>query len=370
MKIGVPKEVKDQEARVGLIPSSVKALCDEGHEVVVQSSAGLAIGYTDQMYIQAGAHIVDSLQGAYDADLVVKIKEPQEQEYAHLSEQSALFTFLHLAADPVLSQALLNQKVTSIAYETVTAPDGSLPLLTPMSQIAGRVGVQAGSYFLQKPQGGSGVLLGAIPGADPATVTILGAGAAGYQALQACYGLGCLVKAVDINEQRLEELKEEFGDRLEVIHKPSEDELTSVISASDLVVGTVLIPGQAAPKLISRSMVKQMRQGSVVVDISIDQGGCIETSKATTHSDPIHKEEGILHYCVTNMPAACARTASDVLNHLSLPYVLNMAKLGVESTLAEDPHLKNGLNTFKGACVHEDVAKACNLPFESVENLL
>ena len=370
MKIGIPKEVKDKECRVGLNPNSVLLLCNEGHEVVVQSNAGSSIGYSDEAYVKAGAKIVKYAQSAYSVDLVIKIKEPQKEEYEYLNSKTAIFTFLHLAADLDLTKVLLDKKVSSIAYETVTAPDHSLPLLTPMSQIAGRVGVQAAGYFLQKSQGGSGVLLGAIPGAIPAQVAILGAGVAGYQVLQACLGLGCFVRLVDINEKRLAALKSEFGDSIETVHAPSEIELQDVVQKSDLLVGTVLIPGQAAPKIVSRSMVKKMRPGSVVVDISIDQGGCIETSKPTTHSNPIYIEEGVIHYCVTNMPSACAKTATDVLNHLTLPYILNMAQFGIEEALRKDIYIRAGLNTYKGYCVHKDVALACNLSLESTDNLL
>lgn len=355
MLIGVPKEIKDHEFRVGLTPDGVRALAGAGHEVRVQTLAGAAIGYGDESYAAAGAQITDSAAEAWACPLVIKVKEPQPGEIALLQESQILFTYLHLAADAELTRQLVERRIVGIAYETVTDAQGRLPLLTPMSEVAGRIAIQAGAASLQMNQGGSGVLLGGVPGVAPGKVTILGAGSVGTEAAKMALGLGADVTIVDLNLNRLRYLDDVFGGRLKTRYSQA-GAIEQLVANADLVVGSVLIPGKRAPKLISRELISRMRPGSVLVDVSIDQGGCAETSRPTTHSAPTYIEAGVVHYCVTNMPAACARTATQALTHATLPYALKLASLGYRDAMRQDAGLLNGLNLHLGQVAHPNVA--------------
>lgn len=359
MLIGVPKEIKNHEYRVGLVPETVRELRAAGHDIIVEHSAGLGVGVDDADYINAGAQTVSTAQEVFErADLVVKIKEPQRVECEMLRPGQTLFTYLHLAADPGLAERLARSGVTAIAYETVTAANGGLPLLLPMSQVAGRMSIHVGSHLLEKAQGGAGVLLSGVPGVARGNVVILGGGTAGANAAKIALGMGANVTMIQRSMQRIQKLDEIFGDALRIIHSTAEAIANSVVDA-DLLVGTVLAaPGAGAPKLVSRDLVRAMRPGSVIVDISIDQGGCVETSRPTTHTDPVYTEEGVLHYCVTNMPGAVARTSSFALNNATRPFVLALAKLGVDDALEKDPHLANGLNVRDGKVVHPAVQES------------
>ncbi|MDP2795835.1 MAG: alanine dehydrogenase, partial [Sulfurisoma sp.] len=332
MLIGVPKEIKDHEFRVGLTPAGVRALVDAGHEVRVQAQAGAAIGYDDALYAAAGARIVASAVEAFACPMLVKIKEPQAAEISLLQEGQILFTYLHLAADAELTSRLVERKIIGIAYETVTDAQGRLPLLTPMSEVAGRIAIQAGATTLQMNHGGSGVLLGGVPGVAPGKVVILGAGTVGTEAAKMAMGLGADITVVDLNLNRLRYLDDVFGGRIKTQYSQA-SAIEALVSDADLVVGSVLIPGKRAPKLISRELVGGMRPGSVLVDVAIDQGGCAETSRATTHSQPTYVEAGVVHYCVTNLPAACARTSTQALSHATLPYTLNLASSGYREAM-------------------------------------
>ncbi len=358
MMIGVPKEIKTHEYRVGLVPASVAEIVRAGALVVVEHHAGLGIGICDAAYIDAGALIVDTAEEVFArADLIVKVKEPQPNECKMLKEGQVLFTFLHLAADPLQAQLLMNSGATAIAYETVTDAFHHLPLLAPMSQVAGRMSIQAGAHALEVTQGGSGVLLGGVPGVLPGHVMVIGGGVVGSHAIAMAMGLGARVTVLDQSLKRLNELDALYGGRLETLFA-TQDALANCINSADLVVGAVLIPGAAAPKLVTRAMLQTMRPGSVVVDVAIDQGGCMETSRPTTHEAPIFVEEGVVHYCVTNMPGAVARTSTFALNHATLPYVMRMVRLGVSKALEEDPGFRMGVNVFGGRVVHEVVARA------------
>ena len=356
MRIGVPKEVKIHEHRVGLTPASVAELTAAGHEVVMQSEAGCGIGFDDAQYVAAGAEVGD-VQAAFDAELVVKVKEPQLDECERLHAGQVLFTYLHLAADEPQANALMASGVTAIAYETVTAEDGSLPLLTPMSEVAGRMSVQVGAYALQRASGGRGVLLGGVPGVMPGKVAIVGGGIAGTHAAQMAVGLGADVTILDKSVARLRYLSDRFGNAAKVLNA-SADALEAAVLDADLVIGAVLVPGAAAPKLVSRELVREMHDGSAMVDISIDQGGCFETSRPTTHDDPTYIDEGVVHYCVTNMPGAVARTSTLALNNVTLPFVKTLAELGWQRALAGDPHFAQGLNVHAGRIWHCAVAGA------------
>ncbi|MDH3643477.1 MAG: alanine dehydrogenase [Gammaproteobacteria bacterium] len=356
MQIGVPKEIKIHEYRVGLTPASVTELINAGHEVLVEHDAGLGIGFKNSDYQAAGALIVD-VDAAFAADLVVKVKEPQLAECARLREGQVLFTYLHLAADAPQAEALMRSGVTAIAYETVRGADGGLPLLTPMSEVAGRMSVQVGAYALQKASGGRGTLLGGVPGVAPGKVVILGGGIAGANAATMAVGLQADVTILDRSVPRLTWLADHFQGRARVLMASAANVREQVLGA-DLVIGAVLIPGAAAPRLVTREMVAQMADGAAMVDISIDQGGCFETSRPTTHDDPTYMEHGVVHYCVTNMPGAVARTATLALNNVTLPYVAALAAAGWEPALAEDPLFAQGLNVHLGKIRHPEVAQA------------
>lgn len=356
MLIGVPREIKNHEYRVGITPAGVRLLAGSGHQVRVESGAGARIGYGDDDYRAAGALVVADAAEVYDCPLVVKVKEPQAAEFPLLKKRQVLFCFLHLAPDPVLAQALLDAQVTGIAYETVTDSRGALPLLTPMSEVAGRLSVQAGAAALQLANGGSGVLLGGVPGVAPARVMVIGAGTVGTQAARMALGLGADVTLLDINLERLRHLDEIFGPRLKTRYsEPSAIE--EVARDADLVIGSVLIPGKRAPKLLTRKTVKTMGQGSVLVDVAIDQGGCAETSRPTTHSEPTYVEEGVVHYCVTNMPAAVARTSTQALTNATLPFVRMLADKGAKQALQGHSGLRNGLNVCLGRVTEAHVAE-------------
>lgn len=355
MRIGVPREIKVHEYRVGLVPSGVGELTAAGHEILVESGAGAGIGFSDEDYARSGAGIAATAEEVFEAtDLVVKVKEPQLQECARLRSDQVLFTFLHLAADSEQAAALCKSGVTAIAYETVTAKDGSLPLLTPMSEVAGRMSVQVGAANLQKASGGLGVLLGGVPGVDPAKVVILGGGVAGTNAAEIAIGMQADVTVVDLSVERLRELSAQFGGRLRTAYS-SADTIDRLVVGADLVIGAVLIPGAAAPRLVSRDMLKRMKPGSVLVDISIDQGGCFETSRPTSHADPTFVVDDVVHYCVSNMPGGVPRTSTFALTNVTLPFVRALADVGWEKACAEDPHLAAGLNVQGGRIVHDAI---------------
>jgi alanine dehydrogenase len=350
MKVGVPKEMKDQEFRVGLSPSAVRSLCLQGHAVVVETQAGTGSGFEDGEYQQAGATIVASASDAWSADLVVKVKEPLPLEYELLHPDLLLFTYLHLAADPKLTQRLIETKVHAIAYETVELPDRRLPLLTPMSIIAGRLSVQFGARFLERQQGGRGVLLGGLPGVQPGHVVILGGGIVGTEAAKMAIGLGAQVTIFDVNVDRLAYLETLFGSRAQLLYSQART-IEQIVPTADLLIGAVLIPGRRAPILVSRQLVQQMRSGSVIVDVAVDQGGCIETGCVTSHSHPTHVVEGVVHYGVPNMPGAVPWTATQALNQSTLPYVLQLCDRGL-AALEQNAALAQGLNISDGKIIH------------------
>lgn len=359
MRIGVPREIKVREYRVGLTPASVAELTAEGHEVVVERDAGAGIGFHDADYRAVGAEI-GTVDDAFAADLIVKVKEPQPDECKRLREGQVLFTYLHLAADKAQAEALMASGVTAIAYETVTDRRGGLPLLTPMSEVAGRMSIQVGAAALQKASGGRGVLLGGVPGVPPGKVVVLGGGVAGTNAAEMAVGLQADVTILDKSVPRLQALADHFRGRAMTLMANRETVREHVLAA-DLVIGAVLIPGAAAPKLVTRAMLEEMVDGSAMVDISIDQGGCFESSRPTTHDDPTYVEKGVVHYCVTNMPGAVPRTSALALNNVTLPYVLRLADLGWEKALATDEHFAAGLNVHAGKIRHAMVAEALGL---------
>lgn len=362
MRVGVPTEIKNNEYRVGLTPAAVGELTRAGHEVVVQAGAGLGVDFLDAAYVAAGATILPDAASVFDAaEMIVKVKEPQAVEVAMLRPDHLLFTYLHLAADKPQAEGLMASGATCIAYETVTANDGSLPLLKPMSEVAGRMSVQCGAHYLEKHQGGRGVLLGGVPGVEPGKVVILGGGVAGVNAAQMAVGLRADVTIFDISNRRLAELDAQFGNQIRTAFS-SNTAIAEAVAGADLVIGAVLVPGAAAPKLVSRQMIASMRPGAVVVDIAIDQGGCFETSHATTHEDPVFTVDGVIHYCVANMPGAVARTSTMALGNATLPFVLKLANMGAEAAMAADPHLANGLNVAGGKITHAAVAEALDLP--------
>src|SRR5579863_7517246 len=370
MLIGVPKEIKTHEYRVGLVPGSVRELVHHGHKVVIESGAGAAIGFDDRAYEAAGAGILARAADVFAvAELVVKVKEPQPQEIAALREDQLLFTYLHLAADRAQTEGLIKSGAICIAYETVTDARGGLPLLAPMSEVAGRMAIQVGAHCLEKEQGGTGILLGGVPGVAAAKVVILGGGVAGTNAARVAMGMEAYVTVIDKALQRLYELDLQFGSQLHTLFATVENIEREVLSA-DLVVGAVLVAGAAAPKLVTRAMVKEMRPGAVLVDISIDQGGCFETSRPTTHAAPTYVEEGVIHYCVTNMPGAVARTSTFALNNATLPFSLALADKGWRQALAADSHLKAGLNIAAGKVTHAAVAGALGLELVGADNAL
>lgn len=358
MKIGVPKEIKNHEYRVGLTPASVAELVSAGHRVFIESGAGAGIDFSDEAYRQAGADILNDATAVFGAaEMIVKVKEPQPAEIALLEPRHTLFTYLHLAPDPAQAEGLLRSGATCIAYETVTSARGGLPLLKPMSEVAGRMSVQVGAHYLEKEQGGRGVLLGGVPGVAPARVAILGGGVSGLNAAQMAVGLRADVTIYDISNERLAELDTYFGNSIKTAYA-SRSAIASAVASAHLVIGAVLVPGAAAPKLVTRDMMKTMKRGAVLVDIAIDQGGCFETSRATTHDDPVFIEEGVIHYCVANMPGAVARTSAIALNNATLPFALKLANLGATEAMTRDVHLRAGLNVQAGQIKHEAVADA------------
>ena len=358
MIIGVPREIKDNEARVGVTPAGVKALAEAGHKVLVETQAGAASGFEDAEYIAAGAEIVPEAAQAWNkAEMVVKVKEPVEKEYGFFREGLVLFTYLHLAPLPGLTDTLLSSKVIGIAYETVRDKAGTLPLLTPMSEVAGRMSVQVGASYLEKERGGRGILLGGVPGVPPAHVTIIGGGIVGTNAARIALGFGAKVTLVDLNLNRLRELDDIFNGRLYTLASNSYN-LASATREADLVVGAVLIPGTTAPKLVTRQMVSQMKKGAVIVDVAIDQGGCVETARPTSHSNPSYVVDGVVHYCVTNMPGAVPHTSTLALTNSTFPYVLRLARLGAREALKQDAGLAEGLNTWLGTLTYRGVAES------------
>ena len=370
MLIGVPKEIKVEEYRVGLVPGSVRELAHHGHRVTIETDAGGGIGFTDDDYRNAGAEIADSAEAVFaTADMVVKVKEPLEREYRRLREGQVLFTYLHLAPDLAQTQGLIDSGCIAIAYETVTDAAGGLPLLAPMSEVAGRMSVQVGAHCLEKEQGGSGMLLGGVPGVAAARVVVIGGGVSGTNAARMAMGMEAHVTVIDNNLARLYALDLQFGPTLNTIFS-TVDNIETYVTGADLVIGAVLVPGAEAPKLVTRDMVKRMRPGSVLVDIAIDQGGCFETSRPTTHAKPTYVEEGAVHYCVTNMPGAVARTSTIALNNATLPFAIALADKGPRRALAEDSHLKDGLNVAGGKVTYKAVAKALDLPYTAPEEAL
>jgi alanine dehydrogenase len=358
MRIGVPKEIKAYEFRVGMTPPSVREARAHGHDVVIESGAGAGIGAGDDVYRDLGAEVVSTAAEVFaTADLIVKVKEPQPGELALLRADQALFTYLHLAPDPALAHALAATGVTGIAYETVTAPDGSLPLLAPMSEVAGRLAIQAGAHCLEREVGGSGILLGGVPGVAPAEVLVIGGGVVGSNAVQIALGMQARVTVLDKSVARLRALEAQFSGQLNTIFA-TRDSTEHYLTRADLVIGAVLVPGAAAPKLINRDVLRRMKPGSVIVDVAIDQGGCAETSHPTTHATPVFVVDDIVHYCVANMPGAVPRTSAQALNNATLPYVLKLADLGPQAALASDPHLRAGLNVCDGRITHPAVAAA------------
>ncbi|KXI28942.1 alanine dehydrogenase [Paraglaciecola hydrolytica] len=358
MLIGVPKEIKNHEYRVGLTPAGVKEFVTFSHEVWVQTDAGNAIGFTDEQYIAAGAKIVvDAASIFASADMIIKVKEPQAQECKMLRKGQTLYTYLHLAPDPKQTELLVASGATCIAYETVTDNKNGLPLLAPMSEVAGRMAVQAGAHYLEKAHGGSGTLLGGVPGVAPGKVLIIGGGVVGTNAAKMALGLGADVTILDRSLPRLRELDDIFDGRLKTVFS-TVDAIEHYASKADLVIGAVLIPGAAAPKLLTREHIKNMKEGSVVVDVAIDQGGCFETSRATTHQDPVYTVDGVVHYCVANMPGGVARTSTMALNNATLPFGLALANKGPKQAMLDNPHLLNGLNVYKGKITYKAVTDA------------
>lgn len=370
MLVGVPKEIKNNENRVGLTPGSVQELVNDGHQVMVQRDAGAGIHLTDEHYEQAGAIVVDTATEIFaKADMIVKVKEPQPEECAMLRPGQILFTYLHLAPDPEQTKALLASDCIAIAYETVTDNAGGLPLLAPMSEVAGRMSIQAGAHCLEKTSGGSGILLGGVPGVEAAHVVVLGGGVVGTNALRMATGMEARVTVIDRSLRRLKELDSEFGAKLTTVYATRESIERYVLQA-DLVIGAVLVPGASAPRLVTKAMLAKMRKGSVMVDVAIDQGGCFETSRATTHAEPTFVEDGIVHYCVANMPGAVPRTATFALNNATLPFVLALANKGYRRALLDDVHLRHGLNVFRGQLTIGAVAESLGLAHTPAETML
>lgn len=364
MIVGIPKEIKVEEYRVGIVPAGVKALVDDGHRVLVESKAGEGSGISDVEYKAAGAEIIASAGEVYGAsDMIVKVKEPQSSEFGLFKEGQVLYTYLHLAAEPEVTKALLERKVKTVAYETIELADGSLPLLKPMSEVAGRMSVQVGAYFLQENNGGRGVLLGGVPGVAPGKVTILGAGAVGLNALKIAAGMGAQVIILNRGTDKLAHIDELYNGRV-VTLASNKHNIEEAVLESDMVIGAVLLAGARAPRLVTREMVSRMKKGSVIVDVSIDQGGCIETSKRTTHKDPVYKVDGVTHYCVANMPGAVPRTSTFALTNATLPYALKIAKVGLEEAAKRDAALLKGINTYDGKLTNRSVAEALGIKYE------
>jgi alanine dehydrogenase len=369
MIIGVPKEVKDHESRVGVTPAGAKALVDAGHKVLIEHDAGALSSFPDHEYQAVGAEIVADAAGVWNpANMVVKVKEPIEKEYPYFRPGLVLFTYLHLAPLRELTNALIAKKVTGIAYETVRDKVGALPLLTPMSEVAGRLSVQVGAAYLEKEHGGRGVLLGGVPGVPPGNVCIIGGGIVGTNAAKIALGMGARVTLVDLNLNRLRELDDIFSGSLHTLYSNSYN-VERAVSEADLVIGGVLIPGAVAPKIVTKAMVAKMKKGAVIVDVAIDQGGCIETARPTTHSDPSYVVDGVVHYCVTNMPAAVPNTSTLALTNATFPYVMKLAKLGANVAMRENAGIAEGVNTFNGFLTYKAVASAQNRDYTSIENL-
>ncbi|HXZ51224.1 MAG TPA: alanine dehydrogenase [Burkholderiales bacterium] len=366
MRVGVPREVKVHEYRVGLTPTSVRELTAHGHEVLVERGAGAGIGAADAAYERAGARIVDD---AFEAELIVKVKEPQAAERRRLRADQVLFTYLHLAPDPEQARDLVASGAICIAYETVTRPGGGLPLLAPMSEVAGRMAIQVGAGCLEKERGGMGTLLAGVPGVPAAKLVILGSGVVGANAARIAVGSGARVFALDRSVDALRRIESEFGARVVTVYS-SRDAIEQHVVSADLVIGSVLVPGAAAPKLVSRELLRRMKPGAALVDVSIDQGGCFETSRPTTHADPTYVVEGVVHYCVANMPGAVPRTSTYALNNATLPFVLALADKGWKRALADDEHLRNGLNVARGKLAHRAVAEALGLRYTPADGLL
>ena len=370
MKIGLPKEIKDNEYRVGLTPAGVNALVNAGHEVFVQKSAGEGSGFSDEQYVKAGGKLLDTADEVWQTgDMIVKVKEPIAPEYPRMRENQLLFTYLHLAPEFELTKQMMERKVTGVAYETITDHHGRLPLLTPMSEVAGRMSVQVGATYLEKMNGGKGILLGGVPGVPAANVLIIGGGVVGTEAAKMAVGLGARVTILDRDLNRLRQLDDIFLSKVQTMAS-SKYAIEEAITHSDLVIGAVLVVGAAAPKLVTRDMLKLVPQGAVLVDVAVDQGGCFETTHATTHSNPTYYEEGVLHYCVANMPGAVPRTSTFALTNATLPYALDLANKGFERAIAEDKGLYEGVNTYAGKCTYEAVATSQNIEYTPLDSLL
>ncbi|MGH9969412.1 MAG: alanine dehydrogenase [Pyrinomonadaceae bacterium] len=370
MIVGLPKEIKDNEYRVGLTPAGVRALTDAGHQVVVEKSAGDGSGFEDGLYQKAGGQILSSADEVWaQGEMIVKVKEPIEPEYPRMREGQLLFTYLHLAPDKKLTSQLLERKVTGIAYETITDRRGGLPLLTPMSEVAGRMAIQVGAHYLEKMSGGRGILLGGVPGVPAARVVILGGGVVGTNAAKIAVGMGSHVTIIDNNLDRLRELDDIFLSKISTLAS-SAYMIHDAVSQADLIVGAVLVPGASAPRLVTRNMLKDVPNGAVIVDVAVDQGGCIETTHPTTHSNPTYYVEGVLHYCVANMPGAVPRTSTFALTNATLPYALKLANKGFLEAIKSDSGLKAGVNTYAGHCTYEAVATSQGLEYTPLEKLL
>ena len=370
MKIGLPKEIKDNEYRVGLTPAGVQALENAGHELFVQKSAGEGSGFSDEQYVKAGAELLDTADEVWQTgDMIVKVKEPIAPEYPRMRENQLLFTYLHLAPEFELTKQMMERKVTGVAYETITDQHGKLPLLTPMSEVAGRMSVQVGATYLEKMNGGRGILLGGVPGVPAANVVIIGGGIVGTEAAKMAVGLGAKVTIIDRNLDRLRELDDIFLSKVQTLAS-SRYAIEEAISHADLVIGAVLVVGAAAPKLVTRDMLKLIPNGAVLVDVAVDQGGCFETTHATTHSNPTYYEEGVLHYCVANMPGAVPRTSTFALTNATLPYALALANKGFERAIKDDEGLREGVNTYAGKLTYEAVATSQELEYTPLEKLI
>lgn len=363
MIIGIPKEIKNHEYRVGMVPASVRELVNQGHQVYIETNAGLGVGFSDEDYTNVGAKILPIAKEVFDvAEMIVKVKEPQSVERAMLRHDQILFTYLHLAPDLPQTQELIDSGAVCIAYETVTDNHGGLPLLAPMSEVAGRMSIQAGAMALEKSKGGSGMLLGGVPGVEPAKIVIIGGGMVGTNAAQVAIGMGADVCVLDKSLDALRRLNMQFGSQVKAIYSTSEA-IEQHLTDADLVIGGVLIPGATAPKLITREMITKMKPGSAIVDVAIDQGGCVETSKPTTHQDPTYIVDDVVHYCVANMPGAVAKTSTIALNNVTLPYIIKIANQGYQQALTSDEHLLHGLNIIHGKVTCKEVAEAHNLPY-------
>ena len=370
MKVGVPTEIKPQESRVGLTPKSVQELASNGHEIIIQDNAGFGAGFENSDYKNAGAKIASSAGDVFnDADMIVKVKEPLSEEVSMLRENQVLFTYLHLSAAPDLTKGLVHSKSICIAYETVTDKNNRLPLLAPMSAVAGRMSIQAGARSLEKPLGGRGLLIGGAPGVSPCNVLILGGGVVGENAAIIATGMQAKVFIVDKSEQRLNELKEKFGNNIKPLHS-NKINIEDYISECDLLVGGILVPGANAPKIVTKDMIKQMKNGSVIVDVAIDQGGCVETSKPTTHANPTYIVDDVVHYCVANMPGGVPRTSTLALNAVTLPFVLNLASNGINTALKNDPNFMNGLNIYKGSVTYKAIADDLDYEYINPKKLI